>query len=380
MTSINLGGYSWLQADTLRKAMGKKIPEVMQAEKEKLVKGFIEYGKLSMEKAETLWKMIEPFAAYGFNKAHAASYGKVAYQTAYMKANFPGEYMTAVLTAESGDLDTVAEMITECKRIGIEVLPPNINESFKDFAVLRDNPKDFTHDRIRFGLGTIKNFGEGIAEFIIEERKAHGKFTSLANFLERVKNRNLNKKSLEALIYSGALDELGERGQMLANIEDLLHYNKTAGDSLDQTSLFGALEAPGLKLKDTPPMSTDEKLKWEKELLGLYISGHPLEKFKAKLAGKVMPISQIKAEVHSGAPAVVAGLIENVKEILTKKGDKMLFVRIADFSGAIEVVVFPRVFETAKNLLVTDMCVAIKGQMTNRDGTPGLMAEAVKAL
>jgi DNA polymerase-3 subunit alpha len=218
LIAVKLAGYSWLETDALRKAMGKKIPVEMEAQKEKLIKGFINYGKISPAKADVLWRLIEPFASYGFNKAHAASYGKVAYQTAYMKANFPGEYMTAILTAEAGDLDKVSEIIAECKRMGIAVLPPDINESFKDFTLVRENPDNYASDTIRFGLGSIKNFGEGVAESIITERKAAGKFSSLGNFIERIRDRNLNKKSLEALIFSGALDASGERGEMAANI------------------------------------------------------------------------------------------------------------------------------------------------------------------
>ncbi len=381
LIAINLAGYSWLDVDKLRKAMGKKIPAEMEAQKEKLLKGFIEHGKISPSKAQVLWGLIEPFAAYGFNKAHAASYGKVAYQTAYMKANFPGEYMTAVLTAESGDLETIAEIISECKRMNIPVLPPNINESFKDFTLVREKENDYDHDTIRFGLGSVKNFGEGIAEVIISERKAKGKFTSLGDFLERIRDRNLNKKSLEALIYSGALDELGERGQMIANTENLLAYNKNADETKDQSSLFGAIDlGDSLRLGEAPAMEISEKLKWEKELLGLYISGHPLDKFKEKLSGKVMSINKIKNELQSGMIAVASGLIEELKPILTKKGERMLFLKIADFTGALEVVVFPRVYEASKELLVLDQCVAIKGTVSSRDGTPSIVAEAVKAL
>ena len=225
LTAITLGGYSWLDADKLRKAMGKKIPEVMQAEKEKLIKGFIEYGKLKKELAEKFWSLIEPFAAYGFGKAHAASYGRTAYQTAYLKANFPVEYMSAVLTAESGNIDTIATMVAECKRMGITVLPPDINESFGDFTVVNQEQKLPSQSRIsrpgcraarrarlfcpgsfcpvsaiRFGLYSIKNFGTGVADSIIAERKKGGHFTSLADFLSRVATTSLNKKGLESLI------------------------------------------------------------------------------------------------------------------------------------------------------------------------------------
>ncbi|MFZ2167746.1 MAG: DNA polymerase III subunit alpha, partial [Minisyncoccia bacterium] len=281
LTSIKLAGYSWLEADKLRKAMGKKIPAVMQAEKEKLLKGFIEYGKLSKNLAEKLWELIEPFAAYGFNKAHAASYGKVAYQTAYLKANYPVEYMTAVLTADSGDTESVAIFVAEAKRMHIPVLPPDVNESGSVFTVVHtdlareDMPREgtpagrrsegediaqmpadfynghFPHgendtpcpssdmsnehipgNAVRFGLSSIKNFGEGISEAIISERKAHGPFASLSEFLSRVGSKNLNRKSLESLIKCGALDSLcsseHKRGTMLENIDTMLAYHREA--------------------------------------------------------------------------------------------------------------------------------------------------------
>lgn len=380
LIAIHLAGYSWLEADKLRKAMGKKIPEEMEAQKEKLLKGFVEYGKVSPRVAETLWKLIEPFAAYGFNKAHAASYGRVAYQTSYMKANFPGEYMTAVLTADSGDLDKVAEIITECKRMGIPVLPPDINESYKDFTLVRD--PSGTSDKIRFGLGSIKNFGEGIAQAIIEERKRAGKFQSLAEFLERVQDRNLNKKSLEALIYSGTLDGLGERGHMLANIEVLLAHSREHGkhDS-QQSSLFSSGSLSGnLTLRPAEPLSGDEKLRWEKELLGLYVSGHPLDKFKDKLAGRAMTIQNIKETLQPGMIGVISGLIEETKPILTRKGDRMVFARLVDFTGAMEVVFFPRLYNEKKDILEKEKCVAVKGKISNRDGELSMAAEAVKEL
>lgn len=381
LIAIHLAGYSWLDVDKLRKAMGKKIPKEMEAQKESLLKGFVEYGKISKENAEVLWHLIEPFAAYGFNKAHAASYGKLAYQTSYMKANFKGEYMTAVLTAESGDLETVALMIGECKRMGIKVLPPNINESFEDFTLVRENPKDFDNDTIRFGLGSIKNFGASIAQNIIEERKKSGRFSSLSNFLERVRDKNLNKKSLEALIYSGALDEFGERKEMIFNLDDILLYNKESQGTLNQDSLFKEIPTDtALKLRKTEKMTVEEKLRLEKEFLGLYISGHPLEKFSERLKGKVMTVSKVRSEMQSGMTVVLGGLIEDVKQFLTKKGDRMLFIRFADFTGSIEVVVFPKTYEKSKELLINDNCVLLKGELKNRDGELSLIAEAFKAL
>ena len=378
MIAIKLAGYSWLEADKLRKAMGKKIPKEMEEQKSKFLEGCVANG-LTEPRARELWKQIEPFAAYGFNKAHAASYGRVAYQTGFMKANYPPEYMTAVLSAESGDLDTVAEMISECKRMNIPVLPPDINQSFKDFTLVRDGS-----DTIRFGLGSIKNFGEGIAEALITERRENGPFKTLGNFLSRIKDRNLNKKSLEALIYSGALDALGERGAMISQIEDLLGYSRETGKTdKDQTSLFGLMAKDAdqdFKIKNSEPMGAEEKLKWEKELLGLYVSGHPLDKFKEKLANRTMTIKKIKEELQPGMMAVISGLVDEAKPILTKNGERMLFVKMSDFTGSMEVVVFPRTFNEVKNMVLADRCIAIKGKISDRNGSISLIAEAVKEL
>ena len=380
LIAIHLGGYSWLEADKLRKAMGKKIPAEMEAQKEKLKEGFIKNG-MKPEKAEALWKLIEPFAAYGFNKAHAASYGRVAYQTSYMKANFPAIYMAAVLTADSGDVEKIGEIIAECKRMGIPVLPPNINESFSDFTVVKGKEKD----EVRFGLTTIKNFGEGIANTIIEERKKKGKFKSLSDFLQRIKDRNLNKKSLEALIKSGALDELGERGAMLSNIEILLSYKKEMDKaSENQDSLFGGFGGlennSDLKLGDAEPASQSAKLIWEKELLGLYISGHPLDKYRNVLEKRQQNIVKIKEKAKDGEPVVIGGIIEEIKPITTKKGDAMMFVRLADFNGSIEVVVFPRICAEFKLLLAPEKCVAISGKISERNGEISMLADRIMEL
>ncbi|MSR78828.1 MAG: DNA polymerase III subunit alpha [Candidatus Taylorbacteria bacterium] len=392
LIAIELAGYSWLEADKLRKAMGKKIPAEMEAQKEKLLKGLVKNG-MTDRKADELWKLIEPFAAYGFNKAHAASYGKVAYQTAYMKANFPAIYMSAVLTADSGDVEKIAEIIGECKRMGIPVLPPSINESYSGFTVVKpdesrivnqESQKEQMEDRIRFGLTTIKNFGEGIADAIIAERKKNGHYKSLADFLNRVRDRNLNKKSLEALIKAGALDDFEERGIMLANMENLLYYNKEQAKAPDnQDSLFGSIvggEAPEITLQPAPKATQTEKLIWEKELLGLYISGHPLDKFKEALEKREITIAKIKAEMKEGMIAVVGGIVEEAKPIMTKKNDQMMFLKLADFTSTIEVVIFPRVFEEFKKFLVTEKCIVIKGKISNRNDEISLIAEKIKEL
>ncbi|MCC7500475.1 DNA polymerase III subunit alpha [Candidatus Nomurabacteria bacterium] len=379
LTAIKLAGYSWLEADKLRKAMGKKIPEVMAAEKEKLIKGFIEYGKLSKPLAEKLWKLIEPFAAYGFNKAHAASYGRVAYQTAYMKANYPVEYMAAVLTAEAGDIDTVSIMVNECKRMGITILPPDINESFGDFTVIPES------GAIRFGLYSIKNFGRGIADQIIAERNA-GAFVSLSDFLKRITTQHLNKKSLEALIMCGALDSFGERGAMHAHMEMLLKYHRDAVEDHGHDSLFmGMDEVMELTLPPAPETPMKERLAWEKELLGLYVSGHPLDAHRERLdaarkKGAAHSIKDLRERAIPGTSAVAAGMISDIRTILTKGGDQMAFIKLADEGDTIEAVVFPKSFVEYREILKPDACVALKGRLSNRNGELSLVTEAMKAL
>ncbi len=380
LIAIKMAGYSWLEADKLRKAMGKKIPAVMEAERQKLIDGLIKNG-LSINLANELWLLIEPFAAYGFNKAHAASYGRVAYQTAYMKANFPAEYMTAVLTADAGDLEEVARIVTESKRMNIPILPPDINQSYGGFTVIKSKTDG---DKIRFGFYAIKNLGEEISNAIISERKNGGEYKSFSNFLERVRHKNLNKKSLEALIKAGALDNMGERGQMLGNIEAVLTYvRENAKSQVSQNSLFGGMNnqesVPDLKLKPAPDASAFEKLNWEKELLGLYISGHPLDRFQSKFEKKENTLKHIRA-LGNGITVVAAGIVESIRVISTKKNELMAFVKIADFTDSIEVVVFPKVFSQNKSLLVVEKCLAIRGTVSLRSNEPSLVAEAVKEL
>jgi DNA polymerase III subunit alpha len=388
MIAIKLAGYSWLEADKLRKAMGKKIPAEMEAQKTKLREGLAKNG-MSPEKVEQLWKLIEPFAAYGFNKAHAASYGRVAYQTAYMKANFPAIYMSAVLTADSGDVEKIGEIITECRRMQIPILPPSVNESYSQFTILKAKPESTDPnehvDRIRFGLVTIKNFGQGSATAIIEARKQGGRFTSLEDFLDRVRDKSLNKKSLESLIKVGALDEFGERGRMMANLDLMLSYNKERAKSanMSQDSLFGAALGGGLPplgLVPAPEAPIAERLIWEKELLGLYISGHPLDKYRNILTARDMNIKKAREEFKDGMTAVVAGIIEEAKNIVTKKGDNMMFLKITDFSGSMEAVVFPKVYAEFKALLEPEKCIALKGRISERNGSISLIAEKVKGL
>jgi DNA polymerase-3 subunit alpha len=392
LTAIKLGGYSWLEADALRKAMGKKIPKVMQAEKEKLLKGFMEYGKLPREKAEKLWSLIEPFAAYGFNKAHAASYGKVAYQTAYMKANYPVEYLAALLTADSGDTEQIAVFVAEAKRMSIKVLPPDVNESGSVFTVVHidleaslpsGSEASKSGNAIRFGLSSIKNFGEGISEAIIAERNARGPFKTLSDFLSRVGSRNLNRKSLESLIKCGALDSLspsGGRGPLLENIETLLAFHREATALAPQDSLFGALIVPPLVLPAGKLVSLIDKLAWEKELLGIYVSGHPLDAYETMTKKTLFPIAKIKEKPQPGMPVILPVLVILVRAILTKSGEKMAFITVEDISGSIEAVVFPKLFKEHASILAPGACLLVKGKVSVRNGEPSLAIDELKPL
>lgn len=442
MMAHKLAGYNWGEVDKFRKAVGKKIPEEMALQKEKFIQGCMKHSGWTHERGEEVWAWIEPFASYGFNKAHSVSYGRVAYITAYLKANYMAEYMSAVMTHEAGDVEKIAVSVRDCERLGIPVLPPDINESFTKFTVVETQVQkildiqkgkkiqqdkvreDGTITAIRFGLNSIKNFGEGIASAIIEERKKGGVFKNLEDILNRVRDRNLNKKSLESLIKAGALDQFGNRGVMLFNLESLLHFNKEQQKNLaGQVSLFSMLSSSssdggastnavdGLRLVQQGQVPKQTELVWEKELLGLFVSGHPLDKYKEIFEKREENIEKIKRSIleesekyseeytasrpptplpngkgfrrETYARAVVsAGIIESTKEIPTKKdpAQKVLFVRLTDLSGSIEVVVFPKVYEQFKASLVTDKCVVIKAKTSFRNDTPGLILDSVKEL
>lgn len=394
-TALEIAGYTWKNVDKLRKAVGKKIPEEMARQHDIFVSGCMEHSDMSKKEAEGLWELFEPFQGYGFNKAHAASYGRVAYQTAYMKANFPVIYMASLLTADSGDVDKVSEAVNECKRMDIEVFPPDINESLGVFSVafedeteekeMEPNPKRQQKTiGIRFGLYSIKNLGKGVAGNIITERKENGPFTSLENFLERITDKNLNKKSLEALITCGALDDLGERGMMLANLDDLISYSKgRAAVSDDQSSLFALMDdassIPSLRLKDADPATKAQKLVWEKELIGLYISGHPLDEY-GDVLDKYSTLTLVKEEIEPGTTTTIAGVLDDIRDVTTRAGDRMAFARINDTTDSMDVVIFPKLYQKSKALLDTKGCVEIRGTLSNRRGQLSILANSIKEL
>jgi DNA polymerase-3 subunit alpha len=394
LTAIKLADYSWLEADKFRKAMGKKKPELMKKQKEKFISG-CKKNDISEELAQDLWSRIKPFAEYAFNKAHASSYGRVAYQTAYMKANYPLEYMAAVLTGDAGDVDKIADIINECNRMGIEVLPPNINESDSNFTVV-SKPEDTdyktsgkttedTIGQIRFGLRSIKHVGDKITEVLVKERKDNGDYDSLEDLLTRVTDSNLNKQVLEALIKSGALDDFAERHHMLAHLDELIEVSKQARErSRSQQSLFGESsqkqEAPSLRLHKGEKHDKDTRLQWEKQLLGLYVSGHPLDKIREQLKKRDKTIDFIK-ENHDKLPkAKIPGLIEEINEIRTKNGDPMAFLTITDLTDSIEVVVFPDTYKRYKDKIESESCMILSGKVDSSDGEINIIMEELKRI
>jgi len=373
----DLAGFSMGQADVLRKAMGKKIASLLAEQKEKFIEGCIK-NNVYQELAEKIFSFIEPFAGYGFNRSHAACYALIGYQTAYLKAHWPAEFMAALLTSDQNDTDRVAVEIDECRNMGLVIMPPDINESFASFTVVTPKTKDneaaslATDLRtIRFGLKAIKNVGEHIVEEIIRERKANGPYQDIFDLLERIMDRDMNKKSLESLIKSGALDSFGERGQLLSNMERLLEFNKDIAKNKDsrQVSLFADLPlaaAPRLSLRDSAPAESSEKLAWEKELLGLYISAHPYNVFRPYLNGYIRPLGQL-AGAKGDDRVITAGVVASAKKILTRQGDAMLFVKMEDSINSIEFVVFPRVLKEKPDLWLPGNALLVDGKLSEKD-------------
>ncbi len=369
-----LAGFTLSEADILRKAVGKKIKELLHAQEEKFIKGVMK-NNISKNIAVKLWQWILPFAQYGFNKSHSAAYATIAFQTAYLKTHYPVEFMAAALTSEKNDVDRIAALIDECKNLNIKVLAPNINESLKNFTVV---PKK---KEIRFGLLAIKNVGENVIDAITEERK-QGRFESIADFLKRVSSKDLNKKSLESLIKAGAFDEFAERNQLLHNLEKLIEWsketqkNKTNG----QKGLFDGFSFNSDICLETAVKATNfEKLTWEKELLGLYVSSHPLEDYKEVLKKKALPINELKSS-FMGQRIRVGGIISGIKKIITKMGKPMLFVKLEDLTDKTEVVVFPGVIERNPTAFQENKIVFISGKVDHKDTTPKVIADQIEEI
>ncbi|MBI4433616.1 DNA polymerase III subunit alpha [Candidatus Uhrbacteria bacterium] len=373
-----LGGFSMSEADTLRKAVGKKIKSLLDEQREKLIAGMVRNG-IAPKVAAKIWEWIEPFARYGFNRSHAACYALIAYQTAYLKSHFAPEFMAALLTAERGDTDRLTILIQECREMGIPVLGPDVNASAQFFTV---SDRGAQTPAIRFGLAAIKNVGEHLVEAMAAERDARGAFRDLEDVLARMEDKDFNKKSLESLIQAGVLDQFGERGQLLANIDALLaHHRAVTRDRVaGQENLFGAVGAANvLRLAPADPAPQRLRLAWERELLGFYLTAHPFAATGQLLGSAIVPIAEVKQGGRSDV--VIGGTISRVKRIVTKNGEAMLFAELEDATGAMEVVVFPRVLTATPQVWLAETLALVRGKCSEKDGTPKILADhAVQVL
>ncbi len=383
LTTIAIAGYNWLDADKFRKAMGKKIPTEMKKQKEQFMKGSIANG-LSEKKAEAIFNLIAPFAGYGFNKAHAACYATIAYRTGYLKANYPVEFMTALLTAESrgstGPIknEKISQAIAECKRLYLVVLPPNINKSGRDFTIEEKT-------KIRFGLSAIKNVGEAAILNILENRDK-GEFKSFEDFCKRVNLSTINKKTIESLIKAGAMDIFGNRAFLLSSHQDIVEQiNRIKKQSsAGQTSLFGdskqdEITTPVSSIED---FTSDEKLSFEKEFLGFYLTSHPQMANLLALKSIVTHELELLEEEKEGQRVTIGGIIETSRKIFTKRnGSEMAFVTIGDEKGIIiECVVFPKIYEKYKAYITKDSLIIMEGHIDTKNDRPVIIAEKISTL
>ncbi len=376
----DLAGFTLGEADVLRKAVGKKIASLLEEQRIKFVDGCVKNG-LEKNIAKQVFDFIEPFARYGFNRAHAACYAMIAYQTAYFKANYPTEFMASLLTSDADDIDRVAIEVEETKKMGIEVLPPDVNESYLKFTAVAESLST-DKPRIRFGLLAIKNLGEGISQAILTERKQNGPYKDFEDFLTRVQSKDLNKKSLESLAKSGALDTLvRNRNQVLGNIEKILQFvHETQKEqSSSQASLFGALTtatSPSLNLDEVNDLDSRQKLAWEKEFLGLYISDHPYKVFYNELADRTTLLRELPERLRQRQTAVrVGGTIDTLKKIYTRSGEAMLFGKLADTSGAVEIIIFPTLLKTLGDILAENKIIIVEGKLSDKDGEVKIIVE-----
>jgi DNA polymerase III subunit alpha len=375
-----LAGFTLGEADVLRKAMGKKVFALIQEQKQKFLEGCVRQG-VGLSIGEKVFAYIEPFAGYGFNRSHAACYALIGYQTAYLKAHFPAEFMAALLTSDQDNIDRIAIEVAECREMGIEVLAPSVNESFEVFAVIIDPTTK--KEKIRFGLNAVKNVGHTVAHEIVEERKKGGKFLSLTDFVERVQHKDLNKKSIEAMAKVGALDEFAERKAIIASVETVITHSKNF-DKLQnnsQSSLFGSedLKLPPIKLEKVTPATQNERLGWEKELVGLYISDHPVRPYRDYFQHMAVPIRNIDAR-HVGQSISVGGVISKIKKIYLKNGKEMMFVGIEDTDSAMEILVFPKTLEATGSIWQEERIILASGKISDKDGSFKLLCDSVKTV
>jgi DNA polymerase-3 subunit alpha len=401
LIAIELAGFSWGEVDKFRKAMSKKIREELLKYRDKFIKGCEKHSGIDPEVAAEIFAFIEPFAGYGFNKSHAAAYGWVAYQTAYLKANYTAEFMAATLTTEAGDAKKVAAAVAECRRMGVEVLPPDVNHSESGFTVEDQPPEaiepngtaslaapDGPRQAVRFGMLAIKGVGPRPVEEILEARRTGGPFRSLADLCARTDSRALTRGALECLIKAGALDAFGRRSQLLAGIDRAVSLGQSIRKmrEIGQNSLFGASDAGddsgviAFQLPDVPDHSRQQLLAWEKELLNLYISAHPLAHVAAALKRRTNATTAYLNEEWVGQTVTLGGRIASVRRIMTKRGDAMAAIQLEDTQGSIEVVVFPRVYEATADRWREDAIVLVTGTVKLREDEPQLVCESVEVL
>ena len=365
--SKDVAGFTGGEADTLRKAIGKKKLDMMAKMKTRFIDGAAEVSGADRGDMEIFWKQLEDFAAYCFNKSHAACYGLISYWTAYLKAHYPEAFMAALMTSDADDTDRLAIEITECKRMGITVLSPDVNESYVEFAVVPDKKE------IRFGMAAVKGVGVGVVEEILRARE-DGKFKNVEDFAKRVSTQKVNKKAWDSLIKTGAFDKMADRSDLLFNLEAIQAFaSKLQKEALSgQTDLFGGLSEvatiqPTVSLTPAPVKHTDkERLAWERELLGLYISAHPLDNYDAYFSEQTVPIIEMTQDID-GRALTIGGLVSAVRTIVTKSGTKMAFVKLEDKSGEAEVIVFPNLYEQVGAKLVQDAVVRASGKVSARD-------------
>ena len=370
-------GFTGGQADTLRKAVGKKKIELMKKVKTEFIDGAQKVGGATKEQAETFWAQLLDFANYCFNKSHAACYALIAYWTAYLKAHYPDAFMAALMTADMRWTDRLAVEIAECQRMGIKVLGPDINQSYGDFAIVKDE------NMIRFGLSGIKNMGQSLVEdIVIADRDKNGPFKSICDFAKRIDSTKFNKKSWEAAIKTGAFDKFGTRSDLLYNLEAIQAYGKKCQEDSKsgQADLFGAMgdagEIPEVEIKPAPTQHSEkEQLLWERELMGLYISAHPLDKFDAYFEEQTHPYSLVNAD-HQGQIVTVGGIITESRKILTKANTRMAFVKIENKTDTQEIVVFPKVFEQFGAQLEQDNVIRVTGRVDAKDRDGRIATEA----
>lgn len=377
--ALDLAGYSWEEADKFRKAVGKKIPEEMAAQKQKFCEGVVNNGQ-TKEFALQLWDLFEPFQAYGFNKAHAASYGIVAYQTAYMKANYPVEFMCALLTAESNDTDKISDAVNECKRMKIKVMPPDINHSDIGFSIKKD--KDSLNQKaILFGLSAIKHVGDAAISAILLERNK-SEFVSFADFLARVDTRKVNKKVLESLIKVGALSAFGNRAALIASMEEIRRKVSKPKGMEGQQGLFSDNPkkiAVSKVTSDVPEFSDDEIVGLERQLLGFSLSAKPISEILGSLEeGRTHKIEEITTEEQPLDSVTVAGIVSDTRVVITKKsGQEMAFVKIEDGTGTINIVIFPSIYKETREIWINGNPVLISGKVDNREDEASILASSI---